>query len=69
MLHSMHFPQHIGVNLFGDLLVFTLCVQVFACIWVVHHVHAWYPQKTERALNPLELEFETIGGCLVGVGK
>lgn len=59
----------IGVYLFGGLLVFTLCVQVFACIWVVHRVRAWYPQKTDGASNPLELEFETIVGYLVGAGK
>lgn len=33
-----------------------------------HYVHAWWPQRTEGASEPLGLELQMIESCHVGAG-
>ena len=35
----------------------------------VHHAGAWYPQRSEEVLDPLELELQKVVSCYVASGK
>lgn len=38
-------------------------------IWIfIYHVHAWYPEGQERALDPLELELWVAVCCHASAG-
>lgn len=43
--------------------------QYFACMYVLHHIHAWCLQRSERVLDSVELELWTIVSYHVGVGN
>ena len=46
-----------------------VCMSVLPAWMCVYHVLAWYPQKPEENIAPLELEIQIVVRCPMGTGK
>lgn len=45
-----------------------MCMICLSSYMYTHYMHAWYPQRQEWVLDPLELELQTIVSCHLDPG-
>lgn len=46
-----------------------MCVRILPACLFVHYMSARYIRSSERVLDPLNLEFQTVVSCHGGTGK
>lgn len=61
---SQNSIQHIFLKRF--IYLYFLCTSVLHACIAVHYMHAWYPWRRQRAVDPLEVELQMIVSCLIG---